>query len=341
MRMKRLWLGILLIAMAAGILLISDWNQRVAPVTASTAAPPIGKTWKVRVIQLNNSAEVEETEHGLRQGLLEAKLVEGRDYEMKIGNAQADMATLSTLMDSALSERADLIVAFSTPTLQVALRKVERTPVVYTYVGLGVTAGVGPSREDHRVNVTGVDVISAYQEMVDLIGTHFPHWRRVGTLYSPAEINMVVQKELIEESFRKAGIELISVPVNTSTEVADAALALTAKGLDAIVQIPGNLTAISFGAILKAAVKAKLAAFAFTGPQAMAGAPVSLARDYEESGRLAAQMVARIMRGADPKNIPIEQVMGATLYVNRTGARAANLQIPPALLKRADRVIGD
>lgn len=300
---------------------------------------PISKMWKLRMLLLNNAAEVEETEHGFRQGLLDAKLVEGRDYELKVSNAQADMATLNSMMDAALPE-ADLIVASSTPTLQVALRKVDRTPVVFTYVAQSVSAGVGRSREDHRTNFTGIDVMGPYPEIVQLLHEHFPSIRRVGTLFVPAESNMVASKELLEQSARKAGIEVISTAINSSADVADAALALTTRGIDAVVQIGGNVTAVSFGAILQASNKAKLPVFAFTRPQALAGAAVSLSRDLEEGGKMTAAMVARIMRGENPKNIPIRLIDKVTLYVNLEAARAVNFTVPAALIQRADQVIG-
>ena len=303
------------------------------------AERPLGKTWKLRFLLLNNAAEVEEVEYGFRQGLLDARLVEGRDYELKVSNAQADMATLNSLVDAALPE-ADLIIASSTPTLQVTMRKVDRTPVVFTYVADSVSAGVGRSREDHRANFTGVDVIGPYPEIIGLLREHFPSVRRIGTLFVPAESNMAASKDLLEAAAKKAGMELISTSVNTSADVADAALALTTRGIDAVVQIGGNITAVSFGAILQAANKAKLPVFAFTKPQAQAGAVVSLARDLEDGGRMTAAMVARIMRGESPRRIPIRLIDRTTLYVNLDGARAADFAVPAALIQRADQVIG-
>lgn len=303
------------------------------------AARPITKTWKLRVVELNNAAEVEETEHGFRQGLLEEKLAEGRDYELKISNAQADMATLNSLIDAVLPE-ADLIVAMSTPTLQVAMRKVDTKPVVFTYVATALAAGLGGTHENHRANITGIEVMGPYEEMIQLMHEHFPSVRRIGTLYVPAESNMVASKDLLEEAAKKVGMEVVAIPINSSTDVADAALALTGRGVDAIVQIGGNITAVSFGAILQASNKAKVPVFAFTRPQALAGAVVSMSRDLEESGRMTATMVARIMRGENPKNIPIRLIEKTTLYVNLDGARAINFNVPPALTKRADQVIG-
>ncbi len=81
----------------------------------------LARTWRVDLIQYNQVQDVEEAEAGVIAGFRESGLVEGRDYVITVRNAQGDMATVSTLIDAALGERADLLVTFSTPTLQAAL----------------------------------------------------------------------------------------------------------------------------------------------------------------------------------------------------------------------------
>jgi putative tryptophan/tyrosine transport system substrate-binding protein len=93
-------------------------------------------------VEFNNVLDVEETEDGIL-ARLRSQLVKGRDFEVKIGNAQGDMATLTSLVDSALADRADMLITMSTPTLQVALRRAQRIPVVFTYVASAVAAGAG------------------------------------------------------------------------------------------------------------------------------------------------------------------------------------------------------
>jgi ABC-type uncharacterized transport system substrate-binding protein len=305
-----------------------------------SSSRPVTKKWKIRAVQLNNAAEVEEVEEGVREGFREEKLVEDKDYEMRVGNAQGDMPTLNGLIDNVLSSDADLLLTYSSPTLQTALRKVENIPVVFTYVSSGIAAGAGRTREDHRPNFTGVDMLGPYAEMMAVIKEFFPSIHRIGTLHAPAEVNMVISKTMYEDAAKKAGLEVVAVPVNSSTDVLDAALALTSRKIDAICQIQGNLPAVSFGGILQAANKAKLPLFAFTGPQAKAGAAVSVARDYVESGRMTAHLLARVMRGENPRSIPLQTVTAKKLLVNLDGARAGGIKIPDALVKRADEVIG-
>jgi hypothetical protein len=82
---KRLSLGLLLIVLSSSVLLISDWNQR------QTADRTVGRKWNIQLVEFNNVLDVEESEEGILAGL-RSQLVEGRDFEVKIGNAQGDMA---------------------------------------------------------------------------------------------------------------------------------------------------------------------------------------------------------------------------------------------------------
>lgn len=304
-------------------------------------AKKVTRKWKIHLVELNNVVDVEEAEHGILDGLKEAGLAEGTDFEMKIRNAQGDMATLNGLVDAALSEGAELLMTLSTPTLQAAMNRSQgRVPIVYTYVASGIAAGAGRSNENHLPYVTGVPVVSAYDEMLQIIHEVLPHARRIGTLFVPAEVNMVFNKDELVEAANRAGFEVIALGVNTSSDVPDAAMALIARDIDAICQIGGNLTAAAFGGIARTANQAKVPVFAFQKSQANEGALVTLARDFYDGGKLAASLAARIMRGEDPKTIPFHPLTDNVLVVNLDAARMLGLTIPDSLVSRADERIG-
>src|SRR5215471_3956127 len=127
---RRISLGLILIALTSGALLISDLGNR----KGRSANHGTGKKWKVTVVEFNNAAEVEETEHGVRIGLKESGLVEGRDYDIAVLNAQGDMATVSTLIDAAVTNGSDMLIALSSPTLQAAVKRSQGRPVVFSYI---------------------------------------------------------------------------------------------------------------------------------------------------------------------------------------------------------------
>jgi len=331
--LKRLALGIVLIALASAILLASDTGRR-------RTATAVGKRWNVNLLEFVRVLDVEEAEAGMQAGLRESGLVEGRHYELRIRNAQGDIPTLSTMVDAALSSGADLLLTLSTPTLQAALRRAGEVPVVFTFVADAVVAGAGRSNEDHLPNVTGVPTMGAYDEMVDVVRQCLPEVRRIGMLFAPVEVNSVYNKERLAEAAARHGIELVTVAVNSTTEVPDATLALLAQGVDVLCQGGSNLTAAAFASIAQAAQRGRVPVFGFLSGDLRNGAAVVLARDYFDGGREAGLMAARIIRGERPAAIPFRPLETTHILVNLEAARAVGLTIPPPILGKAGKVIG-
>lgn len=336
--LRRIALGIAVVAAASAILLLSDLQHRERAARHALAKK---QRWTIFFVQYNDVVDVKDAQRGVLDGLAESGLVDGRDYEVKILNAQGDMATVSALIDAAVTGGADMLITFSTPTLQAALRRAQNVPVVYNYVASGLKAGAGKSNTDHAPNVTGVSLLPANDEALAIIRAHFPAIRKIGTLYCPAETNMVAYKATLDIAAKRAGFEVVYVPAETATDVPDAAAALMSRDIDAVLQIPGNLTASAFGSISESARRANLPVFAFQKSQAIGGALVVVARDYEDSGRHAAHLAARIMRGENPKNIPLEDFGKTNLIVNLDAARALDLTLSPDLVQSAKLVIGE
>jgi ABC-type uncharacterized transport system substrate-binding protein len=336
--LRRIVFGLAVVVAASVILLLSDLQHRERAARRALAQKHI---WKICFVQYNDVIDVKDAEAGVLDGLRQSGLEDGRDFELKILNAQGDMATVSALIDSAVTGGADLLITFSTPTLQAALRRAQNVPVVYNYVSSGLKAGAGKSNSDHAPNVTGVSLLPANDEALALLRTHFPSIHKIGTLYCPAETNMVNAKISLDEAAKRAGFEVVYIPAETATDVPDASAALMSRDIDAVLQIPGNLTASAFGSIGEAARRAHVPVFAFQKSQAIGGAMVVVARDYKDSGRHAAYLAARIMRGENPKNIPLEDFGKTSLIVNLDAARALNITLPPALVRSAQDVIGD
>ena len=329
---KRLALGAALILLACSILLLSDISRR--------ATTPVrgGKRWKIYFVLYNDVLDSEQAMDGARTALRE-NFAEGRDYEIKVLNAQGDMTTVSALIDAAVTDNANLMVTFSTPTLQAAIRRAGKTPVVYAYVANGLFAGAGNTETDHLPNVTGVNSEAADTEMMKLLRKYFPSYKRFGTLFVPSEANMVYQLDKTEKAASEFGFEVVSIPVSTATEVPDAAVALASRHIDAIVQIPGNLTVSAFSSISEAANRAHLPIFAFQQGQVRQGALLALARDFRDSGHASGLLAVRVMRGESPSNIPIEQYSQTSLIVNLDSARTLRMNLPRALIKSAQEVI--
>ena len=309
------------------------------PAAASTPPPspnPSGKTWRIALVLYSESAPAEETLAGLRDGWAAGPLVEGRDYTVRIRNAQGDMATLGAIYDAVLTEGADLVVPVSTPSLQAAVRRVRDLPMVFTMVANPMAAGAVRSYTDHPANLTGITVIGPYHEMLDLIARHFPAYRRFGTLFCPAEANSVDLKDSLAVACRERGFVLETVAANTSGELPDAAAALAGRPIDAILQISDNLSSAGFSSIAQAARRAQKPLLSLNSTTAKLGSPLAMGRDYHGAGEATAAMIERVIAGTPIAEIPITLPPKVKLVLSPANAAAVGMTLPPALLAEGE-----
>jgi ABC-type uncharacterized transport system substrate-binding protein len=276
---------------------------------------------------------------GFRRALKEAGLVEGRDCTTTYRNAQGDIATLSALLDEFNGNETDLVVSVSTPALQAALRKVDRKPVVFAGVLDPVAAGAGKSDSDHRSLVTGVYLAFPYAAMARTIREFLPRARRVGTLFTPGEVNSVLARQRFEEALKSEGLELMGLPINGPTEVSDAALTVCQSGVDVLCQIADNLSNSSFPAIARACEMAKTPLFTFSPSQVKSGAVLGMGTDFAENGREAGLLVAEVIRGKGPSGIPFQATTKIRRSLNLDNARRVGFSVPAEWVKTADEVI--
>lgn len=285
------------------------------------------------LIQYNDSPLSELSHEGIIEGLTNSGFVKDHDYKMKVNNAQGDISTLNLMIDAALNDRPDLIFVTSTPTLQIAAKKIKHIPIVFTVVADPINAGVGSSFENHQPNITGISTMGDYEGMVNWLKIIMPGIKSVGTLFTPGEFNSVKNLEEFKRFSEAAGIELITVPVNSSSEVTDAAMALASKKPDIICQIIDNLTSGAFSGIVKIARKEKIPLFGFVSEQAEEGAIFVISRNYKQAGIDAALLAKKILDGHEPETIPFEFVSLTDIIVNRDAATYFGIELPASILE--------
>ena len=131
-----------------------------------------------------------------------------------------------------------------------------------------------------------------------------------------------------------AGLEVETVGVSTSGEIPDAAAALCARRIDAVVQVSDNLTGAGFSSIVQAARRARLPLMGFATGQAEAGAFMTVARDFRDGGEASARIAARVLRGESPGSIPFQLVETMQFTFNPAAAKAVGVVLPAPLLAR-------
>ncbi len=310
-----------------------------APVPSAAASIPA----RVDVILYNETPPSEETLAGFKDGLARGPLLPGRDIDLHYHNAQGDMATLSSIIDAALTERPALLVPLSTPALQVALGKTRRgaPTIVFGMVANPVAAGAGRTYEDHLAHVTGISVRAPAPRMVEILKRHYPQFTRVGTLFCPSEVNSVDLKDYFTRVAADQGITVEAIAVNTPTEISDAALTLASSHIDAIVQISDNLSNAGFSALTRAARASHKPLISMNSLTLAQGSAISVGHDYHDVGLATADRVQRVLAGENPATIPFATPTRIHFTVNTANARATGLVLPEALLKEAEKVIND
>ncbi|MEA5005277.1 MAG: ABC transporter substrate-binding protein [Rikenellaceae bacterium] len=289
------------------------------------------KILKLALIQYNDSPLSELSQQGIMHGLVGTGMKAGIDYTLDVLNAQGDISTLNIIIDKVVSDKPDLIFVTSTPTLQLAAQKIKDLPVVFSVVADPAAAGVCNSFTDHQDNITGISTMGDYEGMVRIIKEILPETKTIGTIFTPGEANSVKNMNALKMYSEQSGIKLITTPVNSSSEIADAALALVEAKPDIICQVVDNLTSSSISNIIKIAQNNKVPLFGFVSDQSEKGAVIVVSRDYQQAGVDAVMMAKRYFDGEPIKDIPIEFVSKTNLLINTEAAKIAGINIPKDL----------
>ena len=274
---------------------------------------------------------------GLFDGLKEQGIEERVNLEVRRSHAQAEIATIPLLIQNYDSSDVDVIVAMTTPVLTAAATMARSKPVVFTYVYDPIAAGAGKSRTDHLPRVTGVGSFPPVQDTVDTIKRLVPGVRSVGTLYNTSEANSVKVMSVARPIFQQRGIQLQEIAITGTSEIFQAAQVLTHRDVQAL-WVTGDNTALQgFDAIAKAARDAKLPLVINDPEFVQKGALAAVGIGWYETGKAASKVLARVLRGEQPRNIPFEDVAVKKLVLNQKVATALGITFPADMIQSASQ----
>ena len=274
---------------------------------------------------------------GLFDGLKEQGIEEKVNLEVRRSHAQAEIANIPLLIQNYDGSDVDVIVAMTTPVLTAASSVARNKPVVFTYVYDPIAAGAGKSRTDHLAHVTGVGSFPPVQDTVDTIQQLVPNVRAVGTLYNSSEANSVKVVSVARGLFEQRGIKLEEIAITGTNEIFQAAQVLTTRGVQAL-WVTGDNTALQgFDAIVKAARDAKLPLIINDPEFTQRGALVAVGIGWYETGKAASKVLARVLKGEQPRNIPFEDVAVKKLVLNQEVARTLGMTFPAAMEQAASK----
>ncbi len=286
----------------------------------------------VDIVQYVETPNAEISLDGVLDGLAEAGMVIDRDFKIRVHSAQGDIPTLISIVDALQSRDSDLILTLSTPALQTAMRRERGIPIVFGMVSNPFIVGAGTSDDDHLPSVSGAYLDQPIEEVLDVVGQLFPEAKKLGTLYTPAEINSEFNKDELAEAAERRGYELETVGIATASDVVDASIALASTRPDVWVQIADNLIASSFPAVMTAANRQNIPVITFSPSAADYNPLIILGRDYFDAGVQAGLIAARALRGEAVADIPFRATTKLTYILNFDGAQAFGITFPADLI---------
>ena len=279
---------------------------------------------------------------GLRDGLQELGYREDRDFSIAVRFTQGDAAELPAAARDLVRLGVDLIVAADTTNAaKAAQMATDRIPIVFVGGSEPVESGLVKSFAHPGGNITGVaDIdIELVPKRMELFREIVPGLRRIVFAYDSANpLAAVVVAH--REAARRLGLTLVERPVRTQDE-AQAAFAMLRKG-DGEGIVSPRLHSLNIpGFILDTGTRASIPTMFHSSFYVERGGLASYGADRHEMGRQAARLVAKVLKGGKPADLPVEQANAFELVVNLKTAKALGLTIPESVLLRAGRVIQD
>ena len=291
------------------------------------------------IFQVNNAPTLNAVREGFVRALEESGLEDGKNIHLIFQNGKGDISRVQQIAEDFVAKNVDMIAAFSTPCLQAALHATREIPIVFSSVANPYLAGAGASAEDHLNNVSGVSSEGPIKQSLQFIQQLLPHVKRIGTLWTPSELNSNYYLEMARESAAEIGMEVIAVPITHANEVLLSAQILINKKIDVIYQISDNTINNSFEAIGQVASENSVPLFGGFLMSTQLGACAALGWDFFDMGYKAGLVAARVKNGDSPVDIPFQYMDKVLLNLNLEVARRQGVEFPDEILSRADKVV--
>ena len=277
----------------------------------------------------------------LRQGLRKLGYVEGQNIAFEYRPTEGRRERLPDLAAELVRLKVDVIVTFGTPATVAAKQATTTIPIVMVGTGDPLRTGLVASLARPGGNVTGNTILGAELsgKRLELLKEALPKVSRVALLWNPTNPNQVVHFEDIQVGARALGVTVQSVKVSSPDEFESAFAAMMRERPDALYMTADPMHQFHVGRIIDFAAKSRLPAMYQVPENAVAGGLMAYGASLPELFRRAALYVDRILKGAKPPDLPVEQPTKFELVINLKTAKALGLTIPPSLLLRADHIV--
>jgi putative ABC transport system substrate-binding protein len=316
----------------------------ILAITHLANAQQPGKVPRVGLLISASTAATAPFVEAFRQGLRELGYIEGKNIILEIRGGEAKPDRVSDLAVELVHLKVDIIVAVGNFAVRAAMKATSTIPIVMRTATDPVEAGYIPSLAHPGGNITGVTSITTklIGKHLELLAEVVPGVKRVAVLVpqsDPARFMARDEYKEMEAAARVLGVKLQVLSARDPDTIDNAFLAMTKERAQALIVTPHPFYLEHGDRILKHAAKNRLPAIYFQSVLVENGGLMSYATNNADEYRRAAVYVHKILKGAKPADLPVEQPIKFELVINLKTAKQIGLTIPPNVLARADKVI--
>ena len=267
--------------------------------------------------------------------------VEGRNLAVERRHAAGQTDRLDALARELVALKVDLIIASATPAVQAAQRATSTIPIVFAVVVDPVGAGLVASLSRPGANVTGVSLLSAELsgKRLELLQEVMPKLARVAVLANPTNDSNALQLRHLQSAAKTRGVRLQIFEMSSAAQTERVLGAVVRSGADALIALDDQLIAAQRAEIAAATRSHGVATASGLDVLAEAGFLIAYGPSIPEHFRRVAAYADKVLKGAKPADLPVEQPAEFELIVNMKTARALGLAVPNSVLLRANRII--
>ena len=304
-------------------------------------AQPAGKTPRIGVITALSSSSYSAYLAALRLGLRELGYVEGKNIQLELRYADGKLERLPELANDLGRLGVDVLVTAGSHVTRVVRKSTRDIPIVMAYAGDPVGGGLADSLSRPGGRITGLTTLSPQLagKRLEILKEILPKLAEVGVVWNPDVPERVIQFRETRSAAAKLRIPLHSFEARSTAEIAAAMKLASSKRVDAVIVLNDATLQFHEKNIADLAISYRLPSLYQRREGAKLGGLLSYGPSFTDLHYRAAAYVDKILRGAKPGELPIEQASTFELIVNLKAAKALEITIPRSVLLRADEVI--
>jgi putative ABC transport system substrate-binding protein len=307
----------------------------------AVVAQPPAKTYRIGYLSSLSATGGRFQLDALRQGLRDLGYVEGRTIRIETRWADGNYDRLPKLARELIGLNPELIVSAGGPPVARALKSATTTIPVVFITGSAVAAGIVSNMARPGGNVTGFEILAEELDIkrLELIKEILPKAERVAVLWNPGNVEAQLQRQPLETAAQAQGLRLRFVEARLPGELDVAFTAMARERTDVVLVSADPMFTSEYRRLVELAARRRLPAVYPFRSFAESGGLVSYGTDLFAMYRSAAMYVDKILSGAKPGDLPVQQPTKFELVINIKTAKALGVTIPPTALLRADHVL--